>query len=120
MERLTKSSASGMVWYKSDMLLLEPCELNYTQVREVLRRLAAYEEIGLTPEEIKAIFSTTELRINNTLTEAEVRELMGMLKQPLVTLMACAEGEAELCVCCGEIIPEGRQVCPACETEAGL
>lgn len=22
------------------------------------------------------------------------------------------------CVCCGEIIPEGRQVCPACEYKA--
>ena len=134
MERLTKSSDSGMVWYKSDLLLLEPCELSYTQVREVLRRLAAYEDTGLTPEEIKTITSTTELRINNTITEAEARELMGMLKQQPGTIMACTEGEvgacvvcgeivpegAQLCVCCGEIIPEGRQVCPACETEAGL
>lgn len=24
----------------------------------------------------------------------------------------------ERCVCCGEIIPEGRQVCPACEKKA--
>jgi hypothetical protein len=23
------------------------------------------------------------------------------------------------CVCCGEIIPEGRQVCPACSEDAG-
>lgn len=21
----------------------------------------------------------------------------------------------DLCVCCGEYVPEGRQVCPACE-----
>lgn len=25
---------------------------------------------------------------------------------------------AEFCVCCGEIIPEGRQVCPNCEEKA--
>ena len=25
----------------------------------------------------------------------------------------------ERCVCCGEIIPEGRQVCPICERNAG-
>ena len=25
----------------------------------------------------------------------------------------------ETCVCCGEIIPEGRQVCPKCERSAG-
>ena len=24
------------------------------------------------------------------------------------------------CVCCGEIIPEGRQVCPRCDREKGL
>lgn len=24
---------------------------------------------------------------------------------------------ADRCVCCGEIIPEGRQVCPQCEIE---
>lgn len=24
----------------------------------------------------------------------------------------------ERCVCCGEIIPEGRQVCPNCENKA--
>ena len=23
--------------------------------------------------------------------------------------------DADRCVCCGEIIPEGRQVCPQCE-----
>ena len=23
---------------------------------------------------------------------------------------------ADRCVCCGEIVPEGRQVCPGCET----
>ena len=25
----------------------------------------------------------------------------------------------ERCICCGEIIPEGRQVCPNCEAEWG-
>ena len=24
------------------------------------------------------------------------------------------------CVCCGELIPEGRQVCPACEAKSNL
>lgn len=23
--------------------------------------------------------------------------------------------DADRCVCCGEIVPEGRQVCPQCE-----
>lgn len=25
--------------------------------------------------------------------------------------------DADRCVCCGEIVPEGRQVCPQCEIE---
>lgn len=25
---------------------------------------------------------------------------------------------AEHCICCGEVIPEGRQVCPQCESKA--
>lgn len=28
------------------------------------------------------------------------------------------ESNANTCVCCGEVIPEGRQVCPNCENEA--
>lgn len=26
----------------------------------------------------------------------------------------------ETCVCCGEIIPEGRQMCPSCENDIKL
>ena len=26
----------------------------------------------------------------------------------------------ETCVCCGEIIPEGRQMCPSCENDTKL
>lgn len=25
--------------------------------------------------------------------------------------------DADRCVCCGEIVPEGRQICPQCEIE---
>lgn len=82
MERMTHKN-KGMTWYKSDLLLLEPCEMSYSQVREVLQRLAAYEDTGLTPEEIRQ-------RLN-----------------------------ANTCVSCGEIIPEGRQVCLSCMKKAG-
>jgi hypothetical protein len=27
------------------------------------------------------------------------------------------EGNANRCVCCGDVIPEGRQVCPKCERQ---
>ena len=26
--------------------------------------------------------------------------------------------DADRCICCGEIVPEGRQVCPQCENGA--
>ena len=29
------------------------------------------------------------------------------------------EIDGDRCVCCGEIIPEGLQVCPACSEDAG-
>lgn len=27
--------------------------------------------------------------------------------------------KAEHCICCGEVIPEGRMICPTCESKAG-
>ena len=32
-------------------------------------------------------------------------------------LKAIVAKEGERCICCGEIIPEGRQVCPKCEKQ---
>ena len=120
MERLTHTN-KGMAWYKSDLLLLEPCELSYSQVGEVLRRLAAYEDTGLTPEELKRLKDLTVLRIEKPLTDDELEELRRVLKQQPGTLRVLTETDlnADTCVCCGEIIPEGRQVCPPCEMEAG-
>ena len=55
MERLTKKSGE-MVWLKSDGLFLEPCEArSNADIRDALVRLAAYEDTGLTPEEIVAL-----------------------------------------------------------------
>ena len=35
-------------------------------------------------------------------------------------LVALIERNAEHCVCCGAVVPEGRQVCPNCEKAGGL
>ena len=56
-------------------------------------RLADYEDTGLTPEEIKAMSGTIKARTEN---------------------------KADVCVCCGAIIPEGRHVCHTCKMRAGL
>ena len=31
------------------------------------------------------------------------------------TVVALVEQNVDRCVCCGEIVPEGRQICPKCE-----
>ena len=58
MERLTKRNGE-MVWLKRDGLFLEPCEVlsscDGRDIRNVLVRMAAYEDTGLTPEEITAL-----------------------------------------------------------------
>lgn len=42
---------------------------------------------------------------------------MTMSHGEMVQMQAAGENR---CVCCGEIIPEGRQVCPNCEAKASL
>lgn len=121
MERLTHTSPLGeRVSYGAcaNVDCLANCD--GCGIDKIISRLWEYEETGLTPEEIKAITSTTVLRINRELTDTEVDELLKMLKQQPATLTVCGADEADVCVCCGEIVPEGRQVCPTCEKEAGL
>lgn len=55
MDRLTiKSQNSEMVWFidHNNGLNLEPCEMTYGDSGKAIRKLAAYEDTGLTPEEI--------------------------------------------------------------------
>lgn len=37
------------------------------------------------------------------------------MDKPYSKQIAISADNAEHCVCCGDVIPEGRQVCPACE-----
>lgn len=37
------------------------------------------------------------------------------VKVPMKVMRRKKKETADRCVCCGEIIPEGRQVCPNCE-----
>lgn len=179
MDRLTHTNR-GMAWYKSDMLLLEPHELTYPQIGEVLRRLAAYEDTGLTPEEIKAAtgtgkkayiagkisgdpryklkfeqearrFEKAGYKVINPATLPEgmshadyMRICFSMLDVADVVVFLPDWKEspgaklerawceytgksiveydlrADVCVCCGAIIPEGRHICHACEMRVGL
>lgn len=50
--------------------------------------------------------------VNNVLARMSVR----ISEEPAAHVMEVKIfGNVERCVCCGAIIPEGRQVCPICE-----
>ena len=66
---------------------------------------------------VAAIESTT-VRISGEV----ITELAQALKRNRgsdITVEATNNPHVESCVCCGEIIPEGRQVCPTCEAKGG-
>ena len=44
------------------------CEISDAAKREVLKRLAAYEDTGLEPEQVKAFVSTADNIVSSTLT----------------------------------------------------
>lgn len=58
MERLTKN-INGMVWFASQDtdLWLEPYEMSTHDIRTAIKKLAAYEDTGLTPEEINTFYN---------------------------------------------------------------
>lgn len=65
MERLSKrSETSNMVWFKdreNGNMRLEPCEMTAHHSRMAIEKLAAYEDLGYTPEELKLCFDPPEI-----------------------------------------------------------
>ena len=90
MDRITHTN-KGMAWYKSDLLLLEPCELSIPQIAEVIRHLAAYEDTGLTPEEVKE-----KVRQLDTIVERYGLYHDGRGDAILELLKACKEGRLKI------------------------
>lgn len=81
MERLTKrSKGGGMVWYKdaeNKDMNIEPCEMSAHHARIALKRLADYEDLGYTPEELKLSFDPPEVlyEIENETDEEKVHPI---------------------------------------------
>lgn len=54
--------------------------------------------------------------------QARLLALHGLAEDPAaeetINAINDATGPVNRCVCCGSVIPEGRQVCPACEKRA--
>jgi hypothetical protein len=53
-------------------------------------------------------------QLKHNLTLEEYQQLSALMFRTLDKLF----WKAEKCVCCGAVIPEGRQVCPKCERKA--
>ena len=54
--------------------------------------------------------------------QARLLALHGLAEDPsaeeTINAIGDAVGPVNRCACCGSVIPEGRQVCPACEKRA--
>lgn len=67
---------------------------------------------------------TIERAIKLVTIEYERAKKLNFIRNPLAYALykvwkrADSETKADTCVCCGEIIPEGRQVCHRCERRA--
>ena len=103
MERMTERSESGHAYYPQ--CFKEPCYGSGCKIKDcqfetaVCDRLAAYEDTGLTPEEIKAPF--TEDAIINLAAQAlgvepsRLRELAVADQEGRVTILPC-RGDADI------------------------
>ena len=90
MERLTKKSGE-MVWMKKGELCLEPCEVmsdcSAGDIRNLLVRIAAYEDTGLTPEEV------TSLQVSNQELKKEALPILQAKVQDRLVILPCGLGE---------------------------
>lgn len=93
--------------YAWDLGQVRTSDLN----RDILRDISALPVMSLiTPEEANILKKYNEDCRNAYVAECE------RLKAELFGRVIVASDNR--CVCCGEIIPEGRQVCPNCEKSA--
>ena len=113
MERLTKWNESSYKHAYYPRCFKEPCYGSGCKIKDcpfeiaVCERLAAYEDIGLTPEEIKAPF--TEDAMINLAAQAlgvepsRLRELAEADKDGCVVVLPCKVGDKLYRVFAGEI-----------------
>ena len=92
MEQLTKKSGE-MVWMKKGELCLEPCEVmsdcSAGDIRNLLVRIAAYEDTGLAPEEIHKLISIDRW---NDAVEKEWLKHLQMEKDGRLVILPCGLG----------------------------
>lgn len=75
------------------------------------------KEASFTDKQICSTNKCKDFEYNSidSLTGQEYKPRKSRTKLPQISIE-----NADTCVCCGEIIPEGRQVCPKCEINKGV
>ena len=95
MDRLTrKSQNSEMVWFidhNHNDLNLEPCEMTSGDSGKAIRKLAAYEDTGLTPQEIEQMKARMPLHQ----WAGETPDEMSIFGVPVKKIMEWVEAEKE-------------------------
>ena len=100
MERLTKT-VNGVVTYIGTGIEFDtgmlPAELSSGQIRAVMNRLAAYEDTGMEPEDLKKAFNETAIlklaaQALNT-TPDHLRDLIKAEKNGRMVVLPCKVGD---------------------------
>lgn len=111
MERLTRRIAGVVVYagtknpYSTGQI---PCEVDSAGIREMMYRLAAYEDTGLTPESVEALKlsmmgkAISEITEFNGLPIDRLRELAEADKDGRVVVLPCQLGERVFAILDGE------------------
>ena len=95
MDRLTrKSQSSEMVWFidhDNNCLNLEPCEMSYSNNGKAIRKLAEYENTGLTPKDIEQMKARMPLHQ----WAGESPDKMSIFGVPVSRIMELTEAEKQ-------------------------
>lgn len=97
--------------YEADEIPCKDCGMDDREYWQPKPQTNADRIRAMSDEELAEYFADIATEVSNGISYSErPEEWLEWLKQPAETHTE----NADRCVCCGEIIPEGRQVCPNC------
>ena len=105
------------IWFASNL----PFEFQERIVGEIDMLMYDDDPIDLTDNAANTRRLLADLRYLSAICFREYDDLIAYLEDTVATRLHQLKGTRleipaeNRCVCCGEIIPEGRQVCPNCE-----
>lgn len=100
MERVTKRCGPDTVVYIGESCQFDdgdiPAEIITAGVRDILRRLAAYEDTGLAPEEIAALMNPATQKITDAIVEAIPQLVQFIIENAPKLVAAQAPGPVQM------------------------